>query len=256
MQPSGRNGGYAVPVFAKDDSLAEAHSALGWSLLFYDFGFLAAEQQFLRAIELDQQNAVAIERYASCLGMMGRHEESVREVLRAVRLDPLSPIIATVAGMLLYLARNYDRSIEMCRRALELDANFYNARWTIAAALSKKGLHHEAIEEIEPVVRATNRLPLHLFLLGTCYANAGRCEDACRVLDELRDASQRRFVPAYWSAVIHAEMHNKDEAFRFLETAYIEQEPWMAMTIAHPWMDNLRSDPRYDVLLGRLKFPA
>jgi hypothetical protein len=72
----------------------------------------------------------------------------------------------------------------------------------------------------------------------------------------LRSAAQQRFVPAYWSAIIHAEMHNKDDAFQLLETAYRAHESWMVLTKAHPWLDNLRSDPRFQGLLHRMNFPS
>lgn len=239
-----------------DNSLSEAHSSLGFSLLFYDFDFLGAEREFRRALELNSQNATALGWYATCLGTIGRFDQSIGEIMRAVRLDPLSPIIATVAGMVTYLARRYDQAIEMCRRALDLDANFFIARWTIAAALVQKGLYQAATEEMEGVVRATNRMPLHLYMLGTCYAGAGRREDALNVLDELQKVSKQRFVPAYWSAVIYAGMNEKEQAFHWLEAAYRAREPWMALAKAHAWLDNLRSDPRFDDLIRRLNYPA
>jgi tetratricopeptide (TPR) repeat protein len=245
----------ALQALAKDDSQSEAHASLGWSLLFYDCDLLGAEREFRRAIELNTQNASAVEWYACCLMMMGRADESMREIMRAVRVDPLSPIIVTVAGMLAYMARQYDQSIELCRRGLDLDSNFYDARWTIAASLSQKGLHQESIDEIEPVVRATNRMPLHLYMLGLCYANAGRHGEALNVIAELQEISGRRFVPAYSVAMIYAALKAMDQAFQWLEAAYHAHEPWMALTKFHPWLDNLRSDPRFDDLVRRLNFP-
>jgi hypothetical protein len=63
-------------------------------------------------------------------------------------------------------------------------------------------------------------------------------------------------VPAFWSAMIYAGMNKKDEAFRWLDVAYHAREPWMALTKSHPWLDNLRTDPRFDDLTRRLNYPT
>jgi tetratricopeptide (TPR) repeat protein len=239
----------------RDNSLSEAHSSLGWALLFYDVDFLGAEREFRLALELNSENAAAAEWYAVCLGMMGRFDQSIAEVLRAVRLDPLSAIITTVAGMMFFMARRHGECIEMCRKALELEPNFSFARWTIAGALVEQGKHDAAIAEMEEVVRVTGRVPLHLFMLGHCYARGGRREGALCILQEFRDLSKKCYVPAYWRAVIYGDLNERDEAFRWLEPAYRQHEAWMAVTKYWALLDPLRSDPRFDDLLRRLNFP-
>jgi len=245
----------ALKALAVDNSLSEAHSSLGWSLLHYDFDFKGAEREFRRGLELNPLNTTAVEWFAVCLGIMGRFDESIAEILRAVRLDPLSPIIATVAGMLLFLARRHEQSIEMCQKALELDPNFALARWTIATNLVQLGKHDAAIGDMEEVVRVTNRLPLHLYMLGHCYASGGRRDDALRILAEFRELSRQRYVSPYWLAVIYACLNEKDEAFRWLEVGYRERAAWMVYTRHFAWVDNLRLDPRFEDLLRRMNVP-
>jgi eukaryotic-like serine/threonine-protein kinase len=245
----------AKKVLAMDNSLSEAHASLGWALFFYDFDFLGAEREFRLAVELNPENATVLEWYAVCLGALGCFDQCIAEVLRAVRLDPLSATISTVAGMLFFLARRFDESIEMCQKALELDGNFSLARWTLAGGLVQQAKHDAAIAEMEHVVRSTNRMPLHLFMLGHCYASGGRGEEALRILREFRDLSGQCYVPAYWRAVIYGDLKEKDEAFRWLEAAYRDREAWMALTKYWALLDNLRSDRRFDNLLQRMNYP-
>lgn len=251
----GRAKALALKALAVDSSLSEAHSSLGWSLLHYDFDFRGAEREFRRGLELNPLNTTAAEWFAVCLGVMGRFDESIAEISRAVRLDPLSPIIATVAGMLFFLARKYEKSIEMGYRALELDPNFALARWTIAMSLVQLGRNEAAIGHMEEVVCATNRLPLHLYMLGHCYASGGRREEALRILAEFRELSHQRYISPYWLAVIYASMNEKDEAFHWLEVGYQERAAWMVYTKHFAWVDNLRLDPRFEDLLRRMNVP-
>jgi pentatricopeptide repeat protein len=157
--------------------------------------------------------------------------------------------------MLLFYARRYDESIRVSEKALELDPNFRLAHWAIAASLIENGRSEAAVSEMEEVVRITNRMPFYLQILGYCYAKAGRREEALRIIQELRECGRQRYIPAYWLLIIHAGLNERDEAFRLLDAAYREHEPWMVCTKYWPLLDPLRSDPRLDDVLRRMNFP-
>lgn len=55
---------------------------------------------------------------------MGRHDEARAAIERAQALDPLSLMILGDAGWVYYLAGQYDRTIEVNRKAIDLDPNF------------------------------------------------------------------------------------------------------------------------------------
>ena len=240
-----------------DQSLSEAHSSLGFSLLFYDFDFASAEQEFRLAMDLNPKNATAVEWYACWLGMVGRFDQCIPQILHAIRLDPLSPIIATIAANFLFLANQYDESIEIGRKAMELDATFFLAEWPVVSSLMESGRSEVAVSEIEEAVRVAGRMPFLLQVLGTCYARIGKRDEALGILQELRQLATRCYIPDYWSAIIYAGLNQEDEAFRYLETAYGKHEPWMPLTrnFSSSFLARLRSDPRFDDLVRRMNFP-
>ncbi|MGH9544344.1 MAG: winged helix-turn-helix domain-containing protein [Terriglobales bacterium] len=252
---TGKGKALAQKALAIDDSPSEAHCSLAWALLFYDFDFLSAEREFSVAVEHNPQNATAAEWHAVCLAMVGRFDQSLAEILRAVRLDPLSAIIPSVAGMLYLFWRRYDEGIEICRKAFELDPGFSVARWVRAACLVEQREYDLAIAEMEEVVRITDRAPLHLYMLGHCYGRAGRREQADRILRELEELASQRYIAACFSAIIYGDLNENNEAFRFLEAAYRRREPWMVLSKYLAWFDPLRSDPRFGDLLRRMNFP-
>ena len=103
-----------------DDSLAEAHNALGqvkrsaWDLQ-------GAERAFKRAISLNENLAEAHDGYATFLSVMGRHAEAVDESTRAKELDPLSLGFATRLGLTLPLSLSSTASSTMfwLKRAIQ-----------------------------------------------------------------------------------------------------------------------------------------
>jgi TolB-like protein/Flp pilus assembly protein TadD len=239
-----------------DDTLAEAHAALGFALLHYDCSFRAAEDACRRAIALDPKYAYAAQAHSCCLTTCARFDEGVSEALRAVQLEPLQPILQWTASGMLYHARQYNRAIEQAHRCLELDPSFPPPRWTIALALAKLGTGETGITELEEAVRATGANEFFLGALGYCYAVTGRRVDAVGVLDQFLAASKQRFVSAYWPAVINGALGNRDEAFRLLDIAYRDHASLMAWMKVAPFFDELRSDARFDAMLRKTMFPA
>jgi TolB-like protein len=79
-----------------DETLAEAHSALGMIRMYDDWDWKAAEAELKRAIQTKPGYAAARQWYAEFLIAMGRHEEAIAEMRRARELDPLSLIINSV----------------------------------------------------------------------------------------------------------------------------------------------------------------
>src|SRR5471030_1045289 len=74
--------------------MAEAHAALGYTRLFFDRDWRAAEESFREAIRLDPAYASAHQWYGWLLMATRRFDEMIHEMQRAHDLDPLSLVIA------------------------------------------------------------------------------------------------------------------------------------------------------------------
>ena len=100
----------AIKALQIDPGLAEAHATLGY-VRHYNWEWEAAEQSLRRAIELNPSNALAHVWYANLLSSRLRLDEAVREVGLARALDPLSLIVNTNVGWVLFMARRNDEAI-------------------------------------------------------------------------------------------------------------------------------------------------
>ena len=159
------------------------------------------------------------------------------------------------AGVL-WFKRQWERAIEHCRKILELDQNFATMRWMLANLYQASGSLEEAIGERLRGVELSGGAPLFVAGLGDSYAAAGKRDEALRIIEELHQLSKHRYVMAYWMALIYAGLKENDTAFRWLETAREERSPMLTFVKMDPRVDNLRSDPRFDDLMRRMKLSA
>lgn len=234
-----------------DETLADAHATLGVVNLFYDWDWPAAEREFKRAIALEPDDATGHRHYGLGLMWIGRFEEAQREIRRARELAPVDLEIHHNLALVLYWARQYDRAISEGRKTLEMDPHFPQAHRTIAKALVEQKLHDQAIAEFQTAIASGGSQNLKAEL-GHVYAVAGRRREAMKILAELKELSTHKYVSPYDLAIIHIGLGEKDQAFVSLEKSYAERERWMVQLEVAPFLDPLRSDPRFADLVKRV----
>ena len=246
----------AKRALALDETVAEAHNALGEAFLFYDFDFSRSIREFQRAIELKPNYASAHQWYGNDLLVpLGRFDEAIAEVKRAVELDPLSLIINSDLGNTYYNARRYDEAIEQLRKTLEMDPNFYYAYLNLGQALEMKGARDAAIAEYQKA-RALNDDPFVLGLLAHAYAFSDNKIEAGKILDQLMQLSKQRYVTAYSFAIVYLGLGDKEQALRWLQKSYQDRAGYNIVSIkVDPFLDPLRGDPRFENLVAKVFAP-
>lgn len=237
-----------------DDSIAEAHTALGYALFNYDWNFEASEKEMHRAVELNPNYSTAHHWYGNAnLLAAGRFEESIAELERARELDPLSLIInADLATSYLY-ARQIDKAIEQYQKTIEMDENFYYAHTYLGRAYLAKNSFQQAVLELQKA-QTLGDDPRILMLFARTYTAWNKKEEALNYLDKLTKMSEQRYVSPYYFALVYAGFNQNDEAFKWLEKALQEHEGRMSMIKVDPLLDNLRSDARFQDLVKRVGF--
>ncbi len=88
-------------------------------------------------------------------------------------------------------------------------------------------------------------------VLGRIYALSGKVDEALQVIDELHNLSERRYISPYCIALIYANMGEEDKAMDMLQKAYMERVSELIYLKVDPYRENLRSDPRFKVLLAK-----
>jgi TolB-like protein/Flp pilus assembly protein TadD len=243
----------AIKALTLDDTLAEAHATLAHILVNYDWNSSAAEKEFKRSIELNPDYATVHQWYAiHYLTAMGRLEEAVQEMKRALELEPASLVMNTFMGATLYYAGRYDEAIDQCRRTIQMDPNFAVAHWHLGLAYEQKQLLDAATEEFKKAISLSGGSPLMKAALGRAYAKSQKKHEANEMLNELNELAKRQYASAYEIATIYVALGNNEQAFQLLAKAYAEHSFHLANLNVCPQFKSVRSDPRFQDLVQRV----
>ena len=244
----------ALKALEIDDSLAEAHTALGMVRLYYEWDWSGAEHALRRALELNPNYAYGHGNWSDWLIAMGRYEEAILEAQLGVELDPLSAGLIFRLGQKLCYRRDYDRALEQLQRALEFDPNFVWTHGLLAQVYAWKGMY----EDLAACEKAANLCGDSLYsrtLRSLILAIAGKTDEAKTILNELKRHPTLDSIAIIYLAETYSVLGQKDEAFEFLEAAYKERVSLLMFLRNRPAFDNIRSDPRYADLLSRMGLP-
>jgi len=241
----------ALAAIAIDNTLAEAHTSLGFVHWVYDWDWAAAGREFETALRLDPDYATAHDWYAYYLASMGRFDEALAQVKHAQAIEPVSLSISTDVGEIYYWSRQYDRAVEQLRSVLQIEPEFPMARNILGLTYLKTGDLAHAIEELE-AARRLSPGPRTMSTLAFGYGAAGAPAKARKTLDELRELSKERYTSAFALAVAYAGSGDTDQALSELEVAFSERSDTMAVLRVYPVLDELRERARFKDLLARV----
>jgi len=233
-----------------DPNLAEAHVVLA-DLQTAQWHWSEAEAEYRRGLDLNPSDASAYGGLAGWLLSQGRLTEALERARKARELDPSSGA-GSELGWILFHARRYDEAIREYRTALAIEPDNAFTLWRLGLALSLKHQSQEAIALLERAVSVSDRAPGNLGVLAIVYAQAGRREDALRVLAELKKRKRSGYIPAGAFVLTYSGLADREQTLIWLEQAYKEQSLILLFLKVHPIFDSLRDDPRFKDLLHRV----
>jgi serine/threonine-protein kinase len=239
----------ALKAIALDEKDAEAHCYLSEAKRVLDWDLTGADAELKRARELDPNSAPAHLFSGLHPLFRGKLKDGLQLILEAEKLDPVSPITSYVATAA-YLANDrIDDAIVEGQRTLQLDPNYFYLDSVLAAAYREKGDFDDAIALY---TRAQDTTNLPSSGLAITYARMGRQTDARNILARLVQARGKRYVSAPLIAAVSTALGDKEEAFRWLETAYEEHSGVLQWIAFLPEFRALHSDARFPHLLQRI----
>jgi TolB-like protein/DNA-binding winged helix-turn-helix (wHTH) protein/Flp pilus assembly protein TadD len=235
-----------------DDSVGEAHDALGLLSWRQDWDWSAAEREFNSAVALAPSYSCAREDRAIYFSFVGRRAEALADLSKSRELDP-GPNSAMTEAAAYYQLRNYESLVEASRRGIALNANEWLEYYNLGVGYEGAGKLLEAISEYQKALEMSGGDQDVTASLAHAYAVTGRRAAAKKILRDLEQKSKSSYISPYMIATIYAGLGDKDRAFALLEKAYQERSWDMAWHIkADLRIDNLRPDPRFQNLLHRV----
>jgi serine/threonine-protein kinase len=233
-----------------DPELPEAHAISGMIAATYDWNWAEAEREFKLSLELDPSLALTHYRYAwTYLSPMGRHDEAIAEMERAMEIEPLSLIQgANFAAVYMY-ARQFDRAVEQAKKTCDLDPTFFGGQNWLCHTYDAKGMYAESLAISEKTIGSTFQL---LAPMAYAYAKTGRRREAEEVIKRWKELEKTQYINNYWLATAYAALGEKDLAFAELEKSYQARDWFLPRIKTDSFMDPLRDDPRFADLVKRV----
>jgi serine/threonine-protein kinase len=239
---------YARQALALDDSLAEAHASLAWTLFIYDWDWAAAEMEFRRAIELDPDYATAHQWYAFLLLSRGRFDEALVEGHTAQDLDPASVSVRRSLAFLYLYARRYRRARHHLLQAISMDPTAEETYRILGLVFALEGQPAEAQRVLREAMAMPGAGTYTAATLGYALTRAGETEAARAVLADLEARARSGYVSPVAFATLHIGLGETDRALDWLERSRDERRGYMAYLRVNPVLDPLRGHPRFEHL--------
>jgi serine/threonine-protein kinase len=243
---------YAERALAIDETVAEAHTSLGWVLFIYEWKWADAAREFRRAIELDHRYATAHQWYAALLAARGDVQEGLIESHTAQELDPASVSARRSLAYMYYYARRFDRARYHARRAMTLAPAAEETYRVLGLILAME----EKWLDAEEVLRDATALPgssaYTLATLGYALGRSGQIREARRILAELETRRREQYISPVALATVCLGIGEYEQALDFAERSCDERRGWLAYMDVNPILDPLRSSPRFERLRRRM----
>lgn len=235
-----------------DETLSEAHAALGVTYAYCDFDIANSLRAGQRALQLNPKSGVSMYAYCQPLAAAGHLEEAVELAREGCEHDPLMVPLNYSYGLLMYYQHRWDEAETQFRRTLDINPDFATAQAARGIVLARAGRFGEAIAQVKKYLE---RDPNSVWQLVGAYvaALAGKREGALEVIEKRDPGSASG---AYFAAATYGALGELDKGFLELEKAREGRFALLITAAVNPALDPYRSDARWPAFLRSMNLSA
>jgi TolB-like protein/tetratricopeptide (TPR) repeat protein len=241
-----------------DPTLAPPHAVLATTEMEYEWDFAGGEAEYKKALELDPSDATTHSWYAQDIGLIGgREQEAFTEINRAHQLDPLSAIIKVNVGFIHFEARQYDEAILECKKVANEDPTFAEPHRCLAEAYWAKHMYPQVMGELRVYGQLSGdpRESDFASAIEKGFRSGGWKGALAKGIEAKQRQRNTGYSSAYEIALLYADLGDKNQAFRWLNTAYQERDTFVPGLKTDFQLDPLRSDPRFSEIVRKVGLP-
>jgi tetratricopeptide (TPR) repeat protein len=218
-----------------------------------DYNWPEVDRELRRAFQLNREASLVRLRYAISLLMpQGRIDEAIAEIEGVLQTDPLSLFMRWWLAVTAYLGRLPDRAIAEGRHMIALDPTHFLGYWALGIGLDGTGAGREAVAALEKAHELSGGMPFTLGFLALIYGRAGQCDDTRRLLKSAEKLATAGYVPPTTFALGYIGLADWDAAFEWMDKAIEIRDPIIMPIKSFPFLDPVRGDARYQVLLQKM----
>jgi TolB-like protein/Tfp pilus assembly protein PilF len=243
-----------------DSSFAEAHTALALVNHHYHWKWKEAEAGYEQAIGLNPDHADTHLWYSWLLLALGRRDAAFDEIEQTMSIvqetDPHRLVaVHTTRAAAYYFGREYQRAVEECEKAEQLDPKYFMLHFIAGRAHMRLNNYAKAIGHLKLARTGTGEMPLMDAALGLAYAVSGKKGLTAKLAEQFKAAAKTRYIPPTYFGMLFAGLGDRDKAMEWLEKAFAERADGLTWLNVEPMLDELRQDPKFQDLVRRIGLP-
>ena len=242
-------------ALASHPDLPEAHHAVGFTALIFEYDRAKASRAWDRAIALDPANPDShILRGVFDLTYVRQDAPAAEQELQlAIELDPQSSYAYTSLAVSLTFGHRADQALPFAERAIELDPNSLYAHWVRLMALALLGRMDDVLSLARGMSAKFGRHPWILMAISIVAGVVGDRDTAEAAYHETKGRAALEYVQRVLLAVAALYADRREEAFEHLHAAVAERDALLAALVCDwPGFDPIRGTPEFDAVLREM----
>jgi tetratricopeptide (TPR) repeat protein len=247
---------YLNKAILLDPDIPKAHRYLNWLNLWLKWDFYTAEREGYYAQKIEPSNHQNF--YSDLYLSMGRYTKALEYSVKNIIAEPNTGHLLALHAMILYFNNRHEEARKMLERTLKANReiqprNFY---YKTAKTYLYLGEYDEVIVLLKEVMPEYKGIP-HLFsLFCIAHHKLDHHKEASELLSSLISLyGTEANSPAFFIAMVYAQMNKIDEAFEWLDKSFQDHEVEMYWLKVEPPFEPLHSDPRWQVMLDKIGYP-
>ena len=226
---------------------ADGYSARARLRLGFLWDWDGANADFTKALSIDPNDSDALFGYSDLLAARGQFKDALAQLDKAIRIDPLVATSYSLRGRLLEYSGDLPAARAAYQQLLRINPAHPHANVDIATVDLLGGRPEQALVDLQQSGAPGWRR------VGTAMVeySLGHQDKSQQALDQLIATAAQ--YAAYQIAEVYAWRGQKDQAFQWLERAYLQHDGGLSEIQGDPTLVALRTDPRYQAFLVKMK---
>lgn len=204
---------------------------------------MGARNEFLRAIDLNDNYSTAHHWYAFYLSTLGDGKGAIEQILKARDSEPLSPIINAEVGLFYIYDRQYDLALKELNAAALISPNFPPILNELTRTYALMGRQSEAIEMHESWRRVVSGEVFAKGFANVVLPRLGLHDEAKSFFELVVEVSRTEYVMPGLLGMLAASIGETDVAFKYFDVA-LEERSMVVSWLRDPLLDEIQDDPR------------
>jgi len=242
----------ALQALDIDRNCAEAHSALGEVLLFYDRDLDAARIAYQAALSIAPFSITArlLSAWHALFAEEGDH--AIAQLEAALQIDPASVLLNTTLGAVRFYLRSYEGAKSALLDVLEFAPESALAKFSLGQVLLMEREWEEAVTVLESGASQEYQIQTEA-LIGYGLAQSGRRDAALEKLAFLEKPGGGRVISQFNRALVLTGLGDAPSALAALQAACDDSDPWLPFVAIHPLFDDLENEIGFAKVKRRIR---